>query len=499
MNRQLSASYRVAKLAALLAVACGTSWPALTTPVWAQDDQDEPVVAAPGMDTDDQDEPVVAAPAPGTNTDDLDGEVGTLGGMGTRNTESDTGRPAPSNAQKQRAASLISEAITVAERNPVARVALARGAAALLPRLEGGARQRLVDRWLPLVMSSAVPREVRLSALSAFFDVATRSNAPDDLGFAHGVALKVPDAAARAGAFLRLSEAAESTNWNQAAEYGVLAQRAARQEPDLTLRARSLAYIATRLASLNPATREAAVTEASLQARMIRYSPLRDALLAETVGAASKFDIGMAQRIAGGIANQNYRNLATARIAVAQTQATFAVKKPDADRIAQIVNGVPRYDSSFIPVLLQLPATPEVFQALGHALPAVYPGAPRAIDASTLERVWNFTRDAEPSVYRDQLQSRVARLMVLHDLWRGREWGQQLAWAGGRNQIAGFVNSTIRARESQLQSEQLRTRAFTNVNSAILSTRNLSPRERVESLLLIAGQVLSGNTPMPVA
>lgn len=471
MNPHLSASHRVAKSAALLAVVAGAAaWPGLSTPVRAQDDPDEPVVSAP-------------APT---------------GNVRTNTAGAESGLPAASDAQKQRAAALISEAITVAGRNPEAPPALARGAAALLPQLEGSTRQGLVNRWLPLVTSSAVSREVRLSAMSAFFDVATRSNASDDLVFARDVALMLPDAAARAGAFVRLSEAAEKTNWNQAAEFGALAQRAARQETDAPLRARSLAYISTRLASLNPATREAAVIEASTHVRAIQSTPMRDALLAEVVGAASKFDISLAQRIAGGIQDENYKNLATARIAVAQTQASFAVRKPDAARVATIVNGVQRYDSSFIPVLLQLPATPEVLQALGNALPVIYPGAPRAIDASTLERVWNFSKDAEPSVYRDQLQSRTARLMVLHDLWRGREWGQQLAWEGGRNQIAAFVNSTIYARESQLQSERLRTRTLANLNSAILSTRNLAPSERVEGLLLIAGQVLNGNTPMPV-
>ena len=473
MNRHLSASHRVAKLAALFAVVGVSSWPVVSTPAWAQD---EDLDASAGAET---------------------GEVVTT--ETTTDTEAVPGLSAPSDEQKVRAAALVDEAIAVAARNPEARVALARGAAALLPQLEGRTRQGLVNRWLPLVTSSAVPRDVRLASMSAFFDVATRSNAPDDLTFARDVAMMLPDAAARAGAFLRLSEAAEKTNWEQAAEFGALAQRAARQEPDLTLRARALAFIATRLASLNPETREAAVIEASSQARLIQTSSLRDALLAEIVGAAAKFDIAMAQRIAAGIENENYKKLATARVAVAQTQATFAVKKPDADRIAEIVNGVQRYDSSFIPVLLQLPATPEVFQALGSALPGVYPDAPRAIDASTLERVWNFTQNAEPSVYRDQLQSRVARLMVLQDLWRGRAWGQQLAWEGGRTQIAQFVNSTVRVRESQLKSEPLRARAVSNLNGAIYSTRVLAPSERVESLLLIAGQVLGGSAPMPVA
>ena len=47
------------------------------------------------------------------------------------------------------------------------------------------------------------------------------------------------------------------------------------------------------------------------------------------MGAAAKFDIGLAQRISADIQDEDLKNLATARIAVAQTQATFAVRKPD--------------------------------------------------------------------------------------------------------------------------------------------------------------------------
>ena len=492
MNRHLSASHRVAKLAALLAVAGAAAWPIGSTPAWAQDED----LDGPATMEDAGNEDLDAAPTEDTEApEDSDSSEAPSSPVLS---EAVPLAP-PSDAQKQRAANIFSEAITVAYRNPEARVALARGGAALLPRLESGARMGLANRWVPIISTSAVPREVRLSAFSAFFDVASRTNVPGDIEFARDVAMMVPDASARAGAFVRLSEAAEKTNWEQAAEFGALAQRAARQENSLPLRARALAYISTRLASLNPETREAAVIEASSQARLISTPRLRDSLLAEIVGGAAKFDIGLAQRISDSIEDPTYKNLATARIAVSQTQASMATKAPDSDRIATIVNGVQRYDSSFIPVLLQLPASPDVFQALATALPPIYPGAPRAIDASTLERVWNFTRDAEPSVYRDQLQSRVARLMVLHDLWRGREWGQQLAWQGGRDQISEFVEATVRARESDLQTEQLRVRTVSNVNSAILSTRNLSPASRVEGLLLIAGQVLSGsNTPMPV-
>ncbi len=450
MNRHKPASRRNLKLAALFA-ALGSTLAGAVVPALAQgNDMPAPVLA----------------PAP-------------------------AGATASASAQQTRAAQLIEEAIVVASRNNEARPALARGAAALLPKLSGQTRQDLSQRWLVQIQNDSVSRGAQLAALSTFFDVASQSGTAEDLEFGRDLALGLPDATARASAFIQLSEAAERSGWEQAAEYASLAQRAARQETNPRLRARALAYVATRMAVLNPAEREAAVIEASSYARLVTRTGQRDALLAEVVGAAAKFDIGLAQRVSGGIENENFKNLATARIAVAQTQAGFAVKKPDADRIAQIVQGVPRYDSSFIPVLLQLPATPEVFEALGKSLPMIYPNAPLAVEPNTLERVWNFAAKAEPSVYRDQLQSRVARLMVLHDLWRGREWGRQLAWEGGRNQIARFVDETVKARESNLQTETLRAKAQVDVNSAVLSTRSQWPSERVEGLLLIAGQVLS--------
>jgi hypothetical protein len=393
----------------------------------------------------------------------------------------------PVDPQKQRAANLIDEAIAVAYRNPEARPALARGGA-LLPKLQGRTRAGLTNRWVELVSTSAVPREEQLSAFSAFFDVASKT----DVEYGRGAALALPDAAARTGAFVRLSEGIENKSWDQAAELAGFAQRAARQEPDLAVRARSLAYVANRLATLNPETREAAIVEASSAARLITANPrLRDSLLAGIVGSAAKFDLPLAQRIAASIETADLKQVADARVALAQASATMAVKKEDPERVATIVKSVTPHDTSFIPILLQLPATPEVLQALGDALPPIYPGATPAVDASTLERIWAFTEKAEPSVYRDQLQSRAARLMVLHDLWRGREWGQKLAWEGGRNQIAEFVQATLRARESQINAEPLHTLTESDTNRAILQARMLPAPERVEALLLIAGQVLA--------
>lgn len=452
MNSRSSTSHRNRKLALFLAIG-GSTFAGITTPILAQ--QAIPVPVPQEID----------APAPSSDA-------------------------AATRPQHEQAAQLIDEAITVARRHPQARPALARGAAALLPKLAPDAREEQTARWLDTISNNSVSRGARLAALSSFFGVLSRGGNAEDLAYGRELALTLPDATARASAFVQLSEAASKTSWDQAAELARLAQRAARQETNPRLRARALAYVAARMAVIDPAERTNAVVEASTYARRVTRSGQRDVLLAEVVGAAAKFDIGLAQRVATGIENENYEKLATARIAVAQIQSGFAVKKPDAGRIAEIVQGVPRYDTSFIPVLLQLPPSPEVFEALGDALPIIYPNAPLAIEPNTLERVWNFAEAAEESVYRDQLLSRVARLMVLHDLWRGREWGRQLPWEGGRNQIARFVDETIKARESRLHSDQLRTQTLANVNDAILATRRFAPSERVEGLLLIAGQLL---------
>ena len=83
--------------------------------------------------------------------------------------------------------------------------------------------------------------------------------------------------------------------------------------------------------------------------------------------------------------------------------------------------------------------------------------------------------------------------MVLHDLWRGRDWGKQLTWKGGRVQVGSFLQSVATARRSQLRlrAAPLQDLAGRNVSRAILEARSLQPAPRVEALLLIAGQILS--------
>ncbi|HEX8551136.1 MAG TPA: hypothetical protein VF681_06215 [Abditibacteriaceae bacterium] len=388
------------------------------------------------------------------------------------------------------AASLVSEAFTVAsgaygDEGPQARIAAVRGAATLLPRLAPEARNALTPRWIALAQNSDVPRVSRLSAYSAFFDNASRL----DPLYASGIAYDLPDAAARAGAFIDLSEQAEKTNYRESRNYVGLAQQAARRETDVTLRARALTFVAYRMASLDPTAREAAVREASSQARLVQTPRVRDYLLTEVVGAASKFDLILARRIAADISDEGLKNLAIARTNISEISQTTLTSTTQ-DRVAALAKAAARYDVRAIPVLIQLPPQPDVLQSISGALPAIYPSARPGVDAQLLERIWNYTKNVDASVQRDELQSRVARLMVLNDLWRGRDWGKQLAWKGGRVQVGAFLKDVLISRRSQVRAGALQDTAQGNVNRAIQQARSLPPAARTEALLLIAGQIL---------
>jgi hypothetical protein len=396
-----------------------------------------------------------------------------------------TAHERPSDERLNQAAGLITEAIILAERDMEARPVVVRNSAALLPRLSSTARDVLTERWMRLVMSASTPRNARLSALASFFDVA----AHEDVEFTRSLALTVPDAAARAGAFIDLSEVVEKGNWTRADEFAMLAQRAARQETDLLHRARALTFVSHRLATLNPETREAAVVEASSQVRLITTPAVRDYLMAEVVGAAAKFDLQLARRIANDIQDTDLKNLATARINISEVSQT-TLTASSSDRVAALAKAAAPYDVRAIPVLIQLPPQADVLRALSEALPRIYPSAQPAIEASLLERMWDYAATAEPSVYRDQLQSRLARLMVLEDLWRGRAWGKQLAWKGGRIQVGAFLKQVMESRRSALRAAPLQDLALRNVNRAILEARQMAPASQAEALLLIAGQIL---------
>lgn len=388
------------------------------------------------------------------------------------------------------AASLIGEALTLAERESNlgfsrTRLNVVRGAASLLPVLDGEARQTLTRRWLRIAMSGGLARDTRLMALAGFFDGATRR----DPQFAQQIAGALTDNAARAGAFLSLSERLERRDYNSAVAFALRARSAARAEGNPLLRARALTFVAHRLAVLSPDLRSAAITEASSHVRLLTANRERDYLMAEVVGAASKFDIPTARRIASGIGNEGLKGLAQARINLAEIS-QVSLTSSNSDRITNLAKAAARYDVRAVPILIQLPPQSDVLRSLSDALPAIYPTAEPAIEVSLLERMWTYSNTAEASVHKDQLQSRLARLMTLHDVWRGRSWGKQLAWRGGRVQVGAFLKDVLQARRSRLGAEGLQDLASRNINRAIAEARTLQPSARAEALLLLAGQIL---------
>jgi len=396
--------------------------------------------------------------------------------------------PAPTLAPSKgalSAPSLVSEALGIARQEPDARVVVTRTAAALLPRLPLASRSALSARWLGIALSSQVARPVRSDALAAFFDVAAKTDAT----FARRFALMTPDYAARAGGLMQVSRALGQTDWRLADTSLGEAIDAARLEPALLPRARALVFAAYRASELNPARQNDALREATSQVNLIQIPGERDALLTELAGAAARFDLTQARNLASRIGDPNLKNLAAARIGLTEISQT-TLQKSTADRVQALATAAAPYDARALPVLMQLPAQPDVLKAIGQTLPPIYASARPAIDTSQLESLWDYTGKAPAGVYRDQLQSRLARLMVTKDLWRGRDWGKQLAWKGGRVQVGAFLKSVLEARQSELGAAQLQDTAQKSVQVAYDQTRTLAPAARAEALLLLAGQVL---------
>ncbi len=393
------------------------------------------------------------------------------------------------------AAFLTDQAFQIAAASPNARAVAVRGAAALLPRLSPDSfnatpgRDALTERWLRLSMSPSVPRATRLDALSALFDVAAKI----DLPWARKWAPRVPDAAARAGAYLDISRAYEAkitpTSWNSADYYAALAQRAARKEKNQVPRARALTFVAYRMTELSPARQELALREASLAVHAVKTTRLRDNLLTELAGAAGRYDLAFGRRIASEISDEGLKNLAGARVNLTEVSQTTLTTRSK-ERITALAAAAAPFDARALPVLLQLPTQPEVLKAISETLPQIAPNRRPAIEVSQLETLWNYSKTAPQGAYRDQLQSRVARLMVLKDLWRGRSWGKELGWQGGRIQVGAFLNQVLLARRSNLGAGELQDAAKTDASSAYEQALALPTNARVEALLLLAGQVL---------
>jgi hypothetical protein len=191
---------------------------------------------------------------------------------------------------------------------------------------------------------SGVSRSVRSNAFSDFFDEASQR----DAAFTRSIANMVPDASARAGGFLQLSERAERNDWRTASELATLAQRAARQETSARERARAMTFVAHRLAVLDPELRMQAVVDASSNVRLLAPGRDRDYLMAEVVGAAAKFDLGLARRVANDIGDEGLKNLAQARVNLSEaSQTTLSVST--ADRIAALAKSAARYDVRAVP------------------------------------------------------------------------------------------------------------------------------------------------------
>jgi hypothetical protein len=383
------------------------------------------------------------------------------------------------------APSLIGEALTIARQHPEARVVVTRTAAALLPRLPVASRNPLSANWLGLAMSPQVARPIRSDAFAAFFDVAAKA----DPAFARRFALMTPDYAARAGGLMQVSRVLGQTNWRLADTSLGEAIDAARLEPALLPRARALVFAAYRAGELNPARQSDTLREATSQVSVIQNPRERDALLTELAGAAARFDLTKARNLAGQITDPNLKNLAAARIGLTEISQT-TLQKSTADRVQALATAAAPYDVRALPVLMQLPAQPDVLKAIAQTLPPIYPTAQPSIDTSQLESLWDYTSKAPGGVYRDQLQSRLARLMVTRDLWRGRDWGKQLSWKGGRVQVGAFLKNVLEARQSQLGVAQLQDTAQRDATGAYNQTRTLAPAARAEALLLLAGQVL---------
>ena len=393
---------------------------------------------------------------------------------------------APAPAQ---AAFLINEAFALAQSNPSARPVAVKTAAALLARLpvEDGptGRDELTSTWFKLAQSSAVSREVRADAYAAFFDVAAKA----DPTYALGYAGQVKDDAARAGALVDVSRGVEAKDWALADQYAGAASFAAKLEADPVRRARALVFVADRITEFSPARAEGALKDATIEVARLPAGKTRDALYADLIPALARYDVNNARAIAARIADTNLKNLAGARINIAEASLSTVTTRTK-DRVQVLATAAAPYDNRALPILQQLPPEEPVLKAISETLPPVYVSARPAIEISQLENLWNYSQKAPAGVYRDQLQSRLARLMVTQDLWRGRAWGQQLTWKGGRVQVGAFLKDVLQYRSSNLQAAVLQDSATKDVNVALTQARGLAPAARVEALLLLAGQLL---------
>ena len=397
-------------------------------------------------------------------------------------------QPLPDGPNVDQAAFLINEAFNIAGANGAARPVAVKTAASLLPRLPESngnlGREQQTQRWFKFAQSNDVSSEVRGDALASFFDAASKA----DADYAGRWALATRDAAARAGALIQVSRALPDAQWSRADALVADAARAARQETDPLRRARALVYVADRATEFSPARAQDSIMEARREIAGLTGAD-RDNLTAELIPAVARYDVNMARKMVDTIQNADLKNLAGARVNIAEASLSTVTTRTK-DRVQLLATAAAPYDNRALPFLVKLPPEPSVLKAISETLPPVYVSARPAIDVARLESLWEYSQKAPEGVYRDQLQSRLARLMVTQDLWRGRDWGKQLAWKGGRVQVGAFLKDVLEYRSSQLKVATLQDVAQGNVNAALTQARKLGPVERTEALLLLAGQVL---------
>ena len=399
-------------------------------------------------------------------------------------------QPLPQAPNVDQAAFLINEAYDIAGSNADARSIAVKTSASLLAPLPESSRdtgrEQLTARFFKYAQSGDVSDEVRTDALSSFFDAASKA----DADYALRWAMVTQDNAARAGALIAVSRALPDAQWARADSLAADAARAARQEPDGLRRARALVYVADRMTEFSPARAQDSINEARRAVASLGVASERDNLTSELIPAVARYDVNMARTMVNGIGDTDLKNLAGARVNLAEASLSTVTTRTK-DRVQVLATAAAPYDNRALPFLVKLPPDPSVLKAISETLPPIYASARPAIDVARLESLWDYSQKAPEGVYRDQLQSRLARLMVTQDLWRGRDWGKQLAWKGGRVQVGAFLKDVLAYRSSQLKVGALQDVAQGDVNAALAQARRLGPVERTEALLLLAGQILA--------
>lgn len=398
-------------------------------------------------------------------------------------------QPLPDGPNVDQASFLIGEAFNIAGRTPAARPVAVKTAASLLARLPESSgprgREQLTQRWFSYAQSGDVSPPLRADALASFFDAASHA----DTDYALRWARATKDNAGRAGALINVSRALPDAQWMRADSLLGDAANAARQETDPMRRARALVYVADRATEFSPARAQSSIGEATRAIANLGSASARDNLTAELIPAVARYDVNMARGMVNGIGDGDLKNIAGARVNLAEASLSTVTTRTK-DRVQVLATAAAPYDNRALPFLVKLPPDPTVLKAISETLPPVYASARPAIDVARLESLWAYSQKAPEGVYRDQLQSRLARLMVTQDLWRGRDWGKQLGWKGGRVQVGAFLKDVLANRSSQLKVGALQDVAKGDVNVALAQTRKLGPVERTEALLLLAGQIL---------